>query len=102
MRVRQGWSGEFTPNQWGKLDIDVDEDDLYRMLIENGLPEDVTLTNSEVFALLNSEARRLLATALLDRFGGTAAEDQITNLVAEVKTNIDRRQHFLDAARSKA
>jgi hypothetical protein len=39
MRVKQGWSGEIAPNQWAKVDLELEEEDLRRLLAAAGLPD---------------------------------------------------------------
>ncbi len=70
MRVKQGWSGEIEPNKWAKVDVEVDEQDLGRMLREAGIevPLDrVPLLTA--YSLLEAEAERLVLLKLMIRLG---------------------------------
>lgn len=65
MRIKLGWTGEFS-GQWFKADVEVDEGDLTRLLIEGGVPSEVTdrLSTKIAFRLLKNEAELLLLTKL--------------------------------------
>lgn len=39
MQVRTGWSGEVEPNVWRKVDVELAEEDLHRLMLEHSLPE---------------------------------------------------------------
>lgn len=69
MQVRHGWSGEYAPNTWGKVDVYLDETDLLRILAENNIglrPEQAPLVVT--FKLLDAEAQRLLLAILVNRY----------------------------------
>jgi len=76
VQVRQGWSGEVSPNRWGKLDVTLDEGDLQRILIAAGLgeinPADVPIVLA--FQILDAESERLLLAKLISRFGYESEE----------------------------
>lgn len=70
MRVKQGWSGEVEPNRWAKIAVELDEDDLARMLREGDLHVsvgDVPLMTA--YALLEAEAERMILCKLIVRHG---------------------------------
>lgn len=71
MRVRQGWSGEVQPNRWAKISVELDEDDLGRILREADLmpsgPTQVPLMSA--YTLLELEAERLILLKLIVRHG---------------------------------
>ncbi len=70
MRVKQGWSGEIEPNKWAKVSVEVDEQDLARMLREADI--DVTLDRVPLltaYSLLEAEAERLVLLKLMIRLG---------------------------------
>lgn len=70
MRVRQGWSGEHRPNQWGKIDVTCDETDLSRLINDAGLPQEVltAITAKQSFLLLNYESQRDLIACLIAQY----------------------------------
>lgn len=67
MRVRMGWSGETETGQWQKADVELDEDDVTRLLLEHELPTDIRtrLPAKLVFQLLQNAAEALLLTRLV-------------------------------------
>ena len=67
MRVRMGWSGETESGQWQKADVELDEDDVTRLLLEHELPADIRtrLPAKLVFQLLQNAAEALLLTRLV-------------------------------------
>lgn len=79
MRVRQGWSGEISPNTWAKFDVELDEDDLDRMLrsfhpVLIGLDAAETLGHATSYQLLELEAEFLVTSKLIIRYGFNAVE----------------------------
>jgi hypothetical protein len=59
MKVTKGFSEELKSCSWAKVDVELDEDDLLRLLLENDRsPESLTL--STAYAILSAEAERLL------------------------------------------
>jgi hypothetical protein len=75
VRVRHGWSGEIKPNQWAKLDIELEEDDLRRLLLAAKVPvDDVTVLLPAAYQLLEAEAEILLYATLMTRYEFPEAE----------------------------
>lgn len=68
MKVRSGWSGEVGPNQWSKFDVELDEVDLRRLLLENDVDPDQTLSVTQVFQLLEAQAEYLILAKLVTRY----------------------------------
>lgn len=62
VRVRMGWSGETQPNTWQKIDIELEEEDLQRLMRENDLPDDLQyrLPTKVCYQLLQNEAEVML------------------------------------------
>lgn len=63
-----GWSGETSNNTWQKVDIELEEEDLYRLMQENGFPADLhrRLPTKLCYQLLQNEAEILLMRKLRD------------------------------------
>lgn len=74
MKVRHGWSGEVKPNVWGKASVELEEDDLRRLLVQAGLPGDHPVSVANAYQLLEVEAERLLTAKLISRYGYDGAE----------------------------
>lgn len=84
MRVRHGWSGEISKNQWVKLNVELEEDDLRRILV----PLDInpaTLPVAVAYQLLDIEAE-LALTHKLTKYG-MKAEARVGEL-HEARTKI--------------
>jgi hypothetical protein len=66
MRVRMGWSGETEPNTWQKVDIELEEQDLLRMMQQNDLPAGIQdrLPTKVCYRLLQNEAEMMLLDKL--------------------------------------
>ncbi len=94
MKVRQGWSGEVEPNRWAKFDIEVDEIDLIRILVEAGIPVEVgvDLPTATVFQILENEAERLVLVKLITRYNYPQAEG-----AAKVQKLAATRHQLLEA-----
>jgi hypothetical protein len=62
-----GWSGETESSVWQKADVEVDEDDVVRLLLEHDLPADIRtrLPTKLIFQLLQNEAEALLLHRLV-------------------------------------
>lgn len=69
MKVRQGWSGEIEPNRWGKFDLELEEEDLRRLLADAHLPADTPVPLALAFQLLENEAEFLVLAKLVTRYG---------------------------------
>lgn len=79
MRVRQGWSGEYKPNRWGKFSVELDEEDLRRILMEHQPADLVEQTSKTIpvllaYRLLEIEAERLVVRKLCTRYEFDADE----------------------------
>lgn len=66
VRVRMGWSGETQPNTWQKVDIELEEEDLHRLMQENDLPDRLQdkLPTRVCYQLLQNEAEVMLLNKL--------------------------------------
>jgi hypothetical protein len=94
VRVRQGWSGEVKPNVWAKFDVELEEEDLRRLLAAsplggNGVPGELSTTLA--YRLLEVEAERLVTVKLVTRYGfdydaGTTKINELTG----------RRDHLVE------
>lgn len=71
MRVRLGWSGETEPNKWAKVDVELEEEDLRRMVMSHGI--DVSVLDRVpvplIYALLETEAESNLLLRLARQHG---------------------------------
>ena len=65
MKVLVGWSGQDDTGSWHRLDAELDETDLGRVLAQHDLSP--SLTSQGAFLLLLSEAERLLSLVQLSR-----------------------------------
>lgn len=103
VRIRHGWSGEYASNKWGKYDVTVDDEDLWRLLTENGLDEiheeALRLTTVETFILLDAEAQRFLLAGMIAKYGypaeaGTEEMNRLTGrrdaVIASIKARVAR------------
>jgi hypothetical protein len=68
VRVRHGWSGEVGPNQWAKLDVELEEDDLRRILVPQGI-EPANVSVGVAYLLLDIEAELSLTHKLVNKYG---------------------------------
>lgn len=61
-----GWSGETEPNTWQKVDIELEEEDLNRLMQQNDLPAGLhgRLPTKVCYQLLQNEAEMMLLTKL--------------------------------------
>lgn len=92
MRVRQGWSGEVKPNQWVKFDVELDEEDLRRLLAaDDRWTEDTKISLGLAYMLLENEAERLVTTKLVSRWNFDFKAGQI-----KTKQLAERRAELLD------
>jgi hypothetical protein len=62
VRVRLGWSGETSDNVWQKVDVELEEDDLARILREAEMPEGLSarLPAKVCYQLMQNEAEFML------------------------------------------
>jgi hypothetical protein len=96
MKARAGWN-----TKWGerKFDVEADEDDIKRILQENGIPpsESGELTFAEAFGLLHHETEAYSRLTLL-KVQPFLSEGKLTDVqAAEVKNEIKEHR----AARDK-
>jgi hypothetical protein len=66
VRVRLGWSGETAATTWQKVDIQLEQVDLERLFVENGMAAEINtrLPTRVCYQLLQNEAERLLLSKL--------------------------------------
>jgi hypothetical protein len=76
VHIRDGWTGEYEPNRWGKVNVDLAEEDLLRLVIEAGIPHAVvpSIPVRMVYELLSSEAEILMLVKLITRYGYPAKD----------------------------
>jgi hypothetical protein len=91
MRVRHGWSSEVAPNKWAKVDVELEEEDLRRLLHAAALTSQLDIIPVHLaFSLLAVEAEALLTTKLITSYGmkddGRLA--QLSGIKAEVYARV--------------
>lgn len=61
-----GWSGETQTNVWQKVNVELEQEDLLRLLVEYQIPEELVtrLPTKLLFQLLQNEAECLLLNKL--------------------------------------
>jgi hypothetical protein len=71
VKVRQGWSGEVAPSRWAKFDIELEEEDLRRLLVPVFAPQPppTQVPVDLSFRVLEIEAEILVMTKLVARYG---------------------------------
>lgn len=75
MRVRIGWSGEVETNKWAKIDVQMEEVDLERILASNNIAIDTSsLPTSLAYLLLEAEAEGNVLAKLVDQYGYPAPQ----------------------------
>lgn len=86
MRVRQGWSGEVEPNRWAKFDLELEEDDLRRVLQQHDLVG-VDPPLATCFQILELEAERLVMVKLMTRYGypEVAGRDRLNKINSQLQ-----------------
>lgn len=67
MRILRGGSAQTPSGKWIKFDVELDESDIQRLLIEHNI-ENATPTVRELFALLEAEAETLVSLKM-EQFG---------------------------------
>lgn len=82
MKIRRGWSGEISTNQWVKFDIELEQNDLDALVTEE-IPEALgNLTVSEAYKLLGVQAQLIM---LIDVAGSMKqAGSDITGVTAQI------------------
>lgn len=77
MRILRGGSAESASGRWVKFDVELDESDLQRILVENDMVG-AKLSVREVFTLLEAEAEVLVSVKMeqLGAKGAVSARDQ--------------------------
>lgn len=97
MRIRHGWSGEYQSNHWGKLDVSLGEEDVFRLLEEAGIDAATAdLTTTEAYVLLNSEAQRLLIAGMMERYEYPAQQGK-----DEIALHSTHRKSVLDTVKAR-
>lgn len=101
MRVRQGWSGEIAPNRWAKIDVELDEGDLLRILTGMGIDPNAAnqLDARLVFTLLDNAAETLVTARLISRYQSAAGDlSERMHQLGEARVKLARRvREALDA-----
>ena len=98
MKILRGGSAETANGKWVKFDVELDESDLQRILIEhelvhsgNRLAEKLNLTVGQVFQILEAEAEMLvtLKMQMLGIPGASVAEHKarLTKILDKLKAN---------------
>jgi hypothetical protein len=82
MRVRYGWSGELRSGTWEKIDIELDETDLERILLTAGLSHlyPTAITTIQAYMVLDTEAALLLTAKVAQRCGSGDENERIEAL----------------------
>jgi hypothetical protein len=75
MKVTLGASIEQANGQWWKCDVELDETDLVRILVQMDGPDPARLNTGDVFKILEPEAQRLLLADLMIRHPSTRTEE---------------------------
>lgn len=87
-----GWSGETESNNWRKFDVELEQEDLTRILRENDLPDgiDERLPTKLCFQLLQNEAECLLLEKMKSvGYPTVRADERISFLVGKSGEIID-------------
>lgn len=97
VRVHQGWSGEIDGNVWRKVDVELEEPDLIRLLHEHRIPAEVSerLPARVAFDLLHNEAEALLLQKLT-QFGYP-----LDKAAARIAALYEINQHTYNAIREQ-
>jgi hypothetical protein len=95
VKVRSGWNSDFGRV---KFDVEVDEADLLRILLEIGLSVEAaaSLTVKEAYKVAYCTAE-ILSRQALSRFDGSKAEE----LTAEIKALAQERNEVLAAVKGR-
>jgi hypothetical protein len=94
MHVSVSQSVELANGQWVRTDLQLDEVDLKRLLIEAGKAIEPVLTVGRAFTILEAEARRLLLATMVVRFQVAL---QTPENLAQIKAYQDQRDVALAA-----
>lgn len=97
MRVRVGWSGETSNNVWQKVDIELEEDDLARLLREADFPEGLAarLPAKVCYQLMQNEGEVMLLSKLKN-FGYPVEQAN-----ARIAVLVGSSQQIIEAVKSK-
>lgn len=91
MQIKSGWSGELSSGRWAKVDIDLDETDVRRLLVEHDIDiEPDRIPSRYIYTLLTCEAEFLMQVTLSTRHGQASDTERLTKLRAELRTVVDR------------
>jgi hypothetical protein len=79
-----GWSGETSSNVWRKASIELDSDDLARLLREYDLDAVNAYDTHELYELLDLECERLLTVKVAQLVGASQEEtkSRLSNVIA--------------------
>jgi hypothetical protein len=105
MRARAGWN-----TKWGerKFDVEADEDDIKRILQENGIPpsEASELRFAEAFGLVHHETEAYARLTLLQvqpfLVDGRLDDKQVAAVKAEMKAHRDEKDKIIKAIMFRA
>lgn len=101
MHVRMGWSGETEPNIWQKVDIELEEEDLYRLMRQSDLPAGIheRLPTKICYQLLQNEAEMMLLSKLQTvGYPPDKAAHRLADLIAMNNQIIDSIKKMLTSA----
>lgn len=105
VQVRTGWSGEVEPNVWRKVDVELEEEDLHRLMLEHSLPEyfHERLPVVVAFELLQAHSEILLLRKLTTLgYPADKATARIRELAEAMATVIAQAQQKLADAQTAA
>ena len=91
MKVSQGWSGETAHNRWAKINVELDEGDLTRLLLSVHLTDvdPARIPVDVAFHLLEVEAEYLITSKLINQYGYPAdAGEQRLAVLRQSKDDI--------------
>lgn len=103
MKIRSGWNSE--PYGRRKFDIEVEEDDLRRILQANGIPLERadTMSVRDAYAILYCEAEVLSRAALARHYRSEGKPDEtIEHVMAEIRALREEQETFLARYRPAA
>jgi hypothetical protein len=93
LRIVRGGSAETASGRWVKFDVELDESDLQRILVENDM-SGARLSVREVFSILEAEAETLILLKMeqLGARGDRSAREQaarVTKIMNKLQDNFD-------------
>jgi hypothetical protein len=96
--VRAGWNTELGRKKW---DVELDEPDLRRFLLENGLPPDAPLFMSEAFWLLHYSAEILHDVTKAQLYDEAKDDSQRDAVLAHAQQNKTERDKWLEKVKAR-